>query len=412
MKRSPTFLVGSDKQRGILDEFQKREQHFEEDYQKNKPLCFNGRSYQKTHPAKTREGIKDADACLASPVLLGVCDGVSQLEDYGIDASILPQELLAACEELAMGQLMPDGPVSPSDRYRGPVSLLKEAYENTESLGSTTVLLGVLDNSTQIHGKLHPMIAVLSIGDCELLLLRRTIGRQSPLEAVFHTEMQRIDGHCQTPLQVPRVDDRIDENFDEAIALEVIERGSAVHCMSAYEGDIVIMGSDGVFDNLFLDEIVDLANEMLFAPLKVGNSGNYVNTDPKLFSQLAQRIVHECHVKATDGLAETPIGWGGKVDDTSCVVAEVVEWTDAHRDFCQAAQSSRNSWTGFMSCGIGAAPSNSCKPCRRNGMEYEDDEQDAKYVTTRGLSHDGSGYASQVEGEESDDDDDKNCVIL
>ena len=56
---------------------------------------------------------------------------------------------------------------------------------------STTVLLAALDNSTRIHGKvliagndrlvrlihelhsaqLHPMIAVLSIGDCELLML-------------------------------------------------------------------------------------------------------------------------------------------------------------------------------------------------------------------------------------------------
>merc|ERR1719389_1057040 len=107
------------------------------------------------------------------------------------------------------------------------------------------------------------MIAVLSIGDCELLMLRRTAGRQSPFQAVFHTEMQRIDHNVQTPLQLARVDSRIDEDFDESIALEVIEKGSAVHCVSAYEGDILIMGSDGVFDNLFLDEIVEICNEAL-----------------------------------------------------------------------------------------------------------------------------------------------------
>merc|ERR1719321_199059 len=107
------------------------------------------------------------------------------------------------------------------------------------------------------------MIAVLSIGDCELLMLRRTQGRHNPLEAVFHTEMQRIDSNVQTPLQLARVDDRIDADFDESIALEVIEKGSAVHCVSAYEGDILIMGSDGVFDNLFLDELVEICNEVL-----------------------------------------------------------------------------------------------------------------------------------------------------
>merc|ERR1712206_19388 len=100
------------------------------------------------------------------------------------------------------------------------------------------------------------MIAVLSIGDCELLVLRRTLGVHAPLEAVFHTEMQRIEGNAQAPLQLARVDERIDAEFDENLAIEVIERGSAVHCISVYEGDIMILGSDGVFDNLFLDEIV------------------------------------------------------------------------------------------------------------------------------------------------------------
>merc|ERR1719506_1400838 len=179
--RSPTFLVQGEQQRQQLENFTKSEQHFEEQYQKNKPLCFNARAFQRTHPSKIRMGYKDADATLTSPMLLGVCDGVSQLEEYGMDPAVLPHELLQTCEELAMLQLVPDGPVNPQDAYRGPISLLKEAYEATEAQGSTTVLLAALDNSTKIHGKLHPMIAVLSIGDCELLMLRRAQGQQSPL---------------------------------------------------------------------------------------------------------------------------------------------------------------------------------------------------------------------------------------
>merc|ERR1719453_1480159 len=184
-----------------------------------------------------------------------------------------------------MMQLIPDDMprnTFSKDAYKGPIALLKEAYENTESFGSTTVLLAALDNSTRIHGKLHPMIAVLSIGDCELLMLRRTMGRQSPLQAVFHTEMQRIDHNVQTPLQLARVDGRIDEDFDESIALEVIEKGSAVHCVSAYEGDIVVMGSDGVFDNLFLDEIVEICNENLRP-----SAGGFQQTQPEVLFQIA-----------------------------------------------------------------------------------------------------------------------------
>merc|ERR1719272_2742514 len=139
--------------------------------------------------------------------------------------------------------------------------MVRDAYEATECLGSTTLLTAVMDNSTRIHGKLHPMIAVCSIGDCEIVILRRsTEGR---LQIVFHTEMQRIDGNAQSPLQLARVNDDIDPDFDESIAIEVIERGSAVHCVSAFEGDVVVLGTDGVFDNLFVDEILGICEEMI-----------------------------------------------------------------------------------------------------------------------------------------------------
>ena len=42
MLRSPTFLVGAERQRRNLDEFKRREQQLAEAYHKNKPLCFNG----------------------------------------------------------------------------------------------------------------------------------------------------------------------------------------------------------------------------------------------------------------------------------------------------------------------------------------------------------------------------------
>merc|ERR1719498_1693469 len=149
-----------------------------------------------------------------------------------------------------------------------------------------------MDNSTRIHGKLHPMIAVCSIGDCEILILRRaTTGR---LEAVFQTEMQRIDGNAQSPLQLARVDDSVDPDFDPSIAIEVIERGSAVHCVSAFEGDIVIAGSDGVFDNLFIDEIQSICQEML-PPSTPG--AKFRPVDRRLLGNIARRLVMESHAK-------------------------------------------------------------------------------------------------------------------
>jgi protein phosphatase PTC7 len=347
MGRSPTFVVGSDRQRGTLDALVKREQHFSESFQKNKPLCFNAKAYQKTHPQKAVKGQKDADATLCSPMLVAVADGVSQIEDFGIDASELPNELLNAVEELAVSQLLPG---QETEEYCGPISMVRDAYEATEALGSTTLLTAVMDNSTKIHGKLHPMIAVCSIGDCEILILRRD--SMSQLQPVFHTEMQRIDGNAQSPLQLARVDDSIDPDFDESIAIEVIERGSAVHCVSAFEGDIVVMGSDGVFDNLFIDELLAIVQSMV----PTGALGaKFQPIDRRILGQIAHRIVMESHAKTQPGPAgyrDSPIGKGGKIDDTSCVVAQVVEWTEEYGEAWEKVRSKRM-WHNLLTCGAG-----------------------------------------------------------
>ncbi|CAK9009778.1 unnamed protein product [Durusdinium trenchii] len=175
---------------------------------------------------------------------------------------------------MGMNQLIPDRPANPQDAYRGPVALLKEAYEETESLGSTTILLAVLDNSTRVHGKLHPMVAVLTIGDCEMLMMRRLDGLQA----------QTFSADCQ---------DRVDPEFDEELALEV---------------------SFQRFEPVDPEEVA---------------------TQPVLLSHLARRLVDEAHAKSEVGLyglPDTPIGLGGKMDDTSVVVGEVVEWTKAHSE--------------------------------------------------------------------------------
>eukprot|EP00928_Gymnodinium_smaydae_P072522 TRINITY_DN55873_c0_g1_i1.p1 TRINITY_DN55873_c0_g1~~TRINITY_DN55873_c0_g1_i1.p1 ORF type:complete len:443 (+),score=87.90 TRINITY_DN55873_c0_g1_i1:121-1329(+) len=353
MQRTPTFVVEKGDQLRVLDAMQRREQHFDEDYKRNKPLCFNARAYQKTHPAKV--GRTDADATYVAPMMLGVADGVSQIEDFGIDPSELPQELLSAAGELCFDQLFPAMNRQPVD-YKGPIPLMLEAFESTECLGSTTVLLSILDNSTKIHGKLHPMIAVISIGDCEVIVLRRIGGAARPLETVFHTEMQRIDGNAQAPLQVARVDERVDENFEDSITLDVIERGSAVHCLSAYEGDIIIQGSDGVFDNLFVDEIVNLANEYL-PPARQGKT--FIPDQPAVLEQLARRIVAESHKKTQRGpgndLPISPIGRGGKVDDTCCVVGQVIEWTEQHNEVWSRARAAKRQrdFLDRLFCSIG-----------------------------------------------------------
>jgi protein phosphatase PTC7 len=279
-------------------------------------------------------------------MLCAIADGVSQIEDFGIDASELPNELLNAVEELAVSQLLPG---QESEEYTGPISMMRDAYESTDSLGSTTVLTAIMDNSTRIHGKLHPMIAVCSIGDCEILILRRQ-SRDARFQPVFHTEMQRIDGNAQSPLQLARVDDSIDPDFDPSVAIEVIERGSAVHCVSAFEGDIVILGTDGVFDNLFIEEVISICDAYM-PPAPPG--AKYRSVSRRVLGEVARQLVFASHGKTQPRggyYQDSPIGRGGKIDDTSCIVAEVVEWTETHGE-AWAKLRQKRWWKNVMTCG-------------------------------------------------------------
>jgi hypothetical protein len=211
--------------------------------------------------------------------------------------------------------------------------------------------------------------------------------------------MQRIDGNAQCPLQVCRLDDRIDPSFDERIAIEVIERGSAVHCVSIYEGDIVVMGSDGVFDNLFIDEVIAIVNEML-PPVRTG--AKFRPTDAALLKQIARKIVDECHAKTKPSFggqyADAPIGKGGKRDDTACVVGEVVEFTDVHREVWSRIRRQQQ-WQNLFSCG------GTCGSALRSCCEEGEDKG-----TAREYPHGPGSLYSDSDGS-PEDYDDRRCTI-
>ncbi|OLP93473.1 putative 1-aminocyclopropane-1-carboxylate deaminase [Symbiodinium microadriaticum] len=815
--RSPTFLVNTDQQRSNLDSLVRREQHLAEQYQKNKPLMFNGNAYQKTHPQKAiAPGHRDADATVVSPMLLGCADGVSQIEEFGLDASELPRELLAACEEQATALLMPDQAGKISDLYRGPIPLMREAFQNTESMGSTTVCLplslgsrykhgkitvsslcrpsamqllkcmtyeaprwagslrvpdwriplgnlptplmpwacpalrdlnvkwsikrddmtgleltgnktrkleflmaealagnhdsvvtvgglqsnhcratavaarmaglephlvllvkdtvadedpgmegnlligrlmgakihlctaseyyklggnleaadtlnermaerlrkkgfrpyvipvggttplgtwgylqaveelreqgkdfdhvvvaagsggtlaglavgfhkakldltlhgvniqhspkayydlvvkeadalgctseevdgvlgtlnihngaglgyavpaaenlafiaevaaasgvvldhvysgkalyhfceharahpdkfrnsrilfwhtggifglepqqaamqgllpkdsvkrairwrwfslgrgvvhreiqhewgglSVLDNSTRIHGKLHPMMAIISIGDCELMVLRQNMASgRLRYETVFNTEMQRIGGNCQCPLQVCRVDGRIDAAFDERMTIEVIERGSAVHMVSVYEGDLVVIGSDGVFDNLFKDEVAAIVNQLIPRPSTPGEK--FRPLDKAFMGEVARYIVEACHMKTkadlrTGKYPDTPIGKGGKRDDTCCVVGEVVEWTEMDCMYWEGVQRRRR-MKELVTCGGVLSLGMMCID------EDEEDEEDDDSNWCR--SRDGRDFSTVSFVSDEEEERARGCAVM
>jgi len=198
-------------------------------------LSFTSASSSRQHPAKTNTGIVNADAIEEGFTHLGICDGVSGVHHLGIPPDELPWELLRSCRARLQ---LPSGHPEAEAEDGWITGLIQDAYDNTQAYGATTLLLAVLRGSDLITA---------NIGDCSLIVLRPQSLQPLQLRLVFKTEPGRYD--ARRPVQVQRLHGFSDEN-----ARDVIKRAS-VSRVPVRHGDIVVLGSDGLFDNLRDEEI-------------------------------------------------------------------------------------------------------------------------------------------------------------
>merc|ERR1712129_138642 len=104
--------------------------------------------------------------------------------------------------------------------------------------GATTLLLAVLRGSDLISS---------NIGDCALFVLRPQSFQPLQLRLIFKTEPGRYD--ARSPFQVQRLLGFSDENARDVI------RKASVNTTLVRHGDILVLGSDGLFDNLRDEDI-------------------------------------------------------------------------------------------------------------------------------------------------------------
>lgn len=291
---------------------------------------FVSASSSRQHPAKTSTGIVNADAVEEGLTHLGgrrdlrahlrcrgVCDGVSGVQHLGIPPDELPKELLRSCR--ARLQLWSR---RESELDDGPwlTSLIEEAYAHTRLYGATTLLLAVLRGSS---------LVTANLGDCALLVLRPCGFHPLRLRPVFKTEPGRYD--ARRPVQVQRLHGFSDSNA------HVVIQGAMVSTTPVQHGDLLVLGSDGLFDNL-RDEDIQRTVERCCSPPSPADAGWRVPS-PVQLKQTATALVDFAiaSVKLERPEAEKAGPWiarGGDVpannaDDTTALVAVVVAPADA-----------------------------------------------------------------------------------
>ena len=152
-----------------------------------------------------------------------------------------------------------------------PVVIMEDSFKNTKSYGSSTICL-----CTIVEEKLK----VANLGDSGLLLIRyNKINQES--KVIFCTKDQQHEFNA--PFQLANIPKNIheklakkkgkhcDENDDKDTKVKLEEeveeqkefwqdppQASDVYDVNVKAGDIIVLGTDGVFDNLFLDDILDI----------------------------------------------------------------------------------------------------------------------------------------------------------
>lgn len=222
-------------------------------------------------------------------------------------------------------------------------SILCKAFRKVKSFGAATALVAFFDTASNRLG-------IASVGDSGLMVIRRSTHRpehleyiapvtesenaqnsQDGLKIIFRSPSQQHS--FNVPFQVGKYPQ---EMLSEMTAYPDSPEDSQTYDVEIEEGDLILLFSDGVTDNLNNSEILQICD--CFSPFAVhalGLSENLVTAT----KTIAESIVLAAYKKSGNTTERTPFTeeallaeWpledciGGKQDDITCTAAWV-----AHR---------------------------------------------------------------------------------
>lgn len=254
---------------------------------------------------------------------VGVADGVGGWRDEGVDPALFPNELMKAAKLYT----------ETHREERDPETIMTAAFakvlhDKKVKAGSSTFLLASLVNGE--GGKHYLDVANLGDGGCIVVRNHDIVYRVHEKVHGFNAPLQlsvlpeEYKGRCYAD----KVEDCVRETFE------------------VKKGDVVVLGTDGLFDNRFCSQVAMEAGwigdteqspydgiPIVGRPLKfiLGPQQKTQFADPY---RVVQRLCSDAYKTSIDTKAETPwaenlkyIGVehaeGGKVDDITVVVSRI-----------------------------------------------------------------------------------------
>ena len=257
---------------------------------KQSPYRLTSAAAYEPHPEKKATGGEDASFVGADGLSVGVADGVGGWAEENIDAGVYARLLMSQAQSaLQQAEPLPAIPGRPEEPQTEPLRVLVQAHARTRVPGSSTALIVCLRDTT-----LH----ACNLGDSCFMVLRDN-------KVLFKSPQQQHQFNF--PFQCGAY-----RGGDSPLV-------SQLFSVQVQPGDVLILGTDGLWDNLFDGEIAQL----VCAELEKGGGP----------AAAAATCVRTAHVRGADPRAHTPFEqeahkarirfYGGKQDDVTCVVSVV-----------------------------------------------------------------------------------------
>jgi len=233
--------------------------------------------------------------------IIGVADGVGGWRNYGIDPSVFPRTLMLTCERLAKeGRFQPQDPGSIIDA--GYSEMLEHKLP---SIGSSTACIVSLHREER-------RIYSANLGDSGFMVIRDG--------EVVHksTEQQH---QFNTPYQL--------SVFPPSQSGQYISDSPSMADTSSFkveDGDILMLATDGLFDNLSEDMIVKSLRS-----LKSHKDEGRVKHAAGNLAEQAYQLSLDPDYMSPFALSANDVGIdlkGGKPDDITVVIARVTNQAD------------------------------------------------------------------------------------
>jgi protein phosphatase PTC7 len=197
----------------------------------------------------------------------GVADGVGSWREYDVDPRLFSHKLMEECENVLLESCHQDPTEGKkSKRVVAPSDILAKAYDrvkNENIIGSSTACVALFDS---IRHQLH----FSNLGDSGIMVLRhidsdiagtlkrdRTktrLERTSDLRIAFVSQQQLHS--FNHPYQLGWTGQELKEKSSFKSA-----RDSCTTSIHLRRGDIIIMATDGLFDNVDIDDIAKMGLE-------------------------------------------------------------------------------------------------------------------------------------------------------